>query len=422
MSMNRLTPSAPAVAECLESRTLLSGNVVARVVAGDLVLRGDGAGNNVLIQQDGRAGRFIVRPSDGITTINGRLRAAVLRGARRDIKADLAGGNDVLEIRGGAFRRQVQINGGVGSDIITVQAVDTRRAAIVGAGGNDQINLVDGSVSRAVAINGSAGRDLITADGTDVRGRASIRGAAGSDTFYLSGARFATRPTVDSRRGDRVVTNAVSVRSDFGGGTRGWNAGYSDYPSGQGTQYQLAAGIRPLPTDLGANRGNGFMVSGNNRNRDLFAFLKRRLGRADTLSPNSTYQVRYVIRLASNLTEQQGEDVALKAGAAATEPRGNMRDPRSQLIMNVNKGDQEIGGPAASVAGVIGNGTAQARYRSLDFKHVHTTLVTTNARGELWALVGVDSGFQGMNTIYFQNIDIRLVPVGGGNVSQGGGQ
>jgi hypothetical protein len=38
-------------------------------------------------------------------------------------------------------------------------------------------------------------------------------------------------------------------------------------------------------------------------------------------------------------------------------------------------------------------------------------LVNANASGELWLLVGTDSGFEGTTALYYQRIDVRLVPV-----------
>jgi hypothetical protein len=38
--------------------------------------------------------------------------------------------------------------------------------------------------------------------------------------------------------------------------------------------------------------------------------------------------------------------------------------------------------------------------------------VAANAAGELWLLVGTDSSFEGPTGLYYQEIEVELVPVG----------
>ena len=43
--------------------------------------------------------------------------------------------------------------------------------------------------------------------------------------------------------------------------------------------------------------------------------------------------------------------------------------------------------------------------------HQHTSLVNANSDGELWLLVGTDSGFEALTAIYYQRIDVTLTPI-----------
>jgi hypothetical protein len=43
--------------------------------------------------------------------------------------------------------------------------------------------------------------------------------------------------------------------------------------------------------------------------------------------------------------------------------------------------------------------------------HVHTARLKTDAQGNLWVIVGTDSGFEGTTAVYFQSINVRLVEV-----------
>jgi len=72
-------------------------------------------------------------------------------------------------------------------------------------------------------------------------------------------------------------------------------------------------------------------------------------------------------------------------------------------------------GIAASFAGTIANGvpcdSAPKEFISIQRNHQHKTLVNANSKGELWLLVGTDSGFEGFTSLYYQRIDVTLTPV-----------
>lgn len=152
-------------------------------------------------------------------------------------------------------------------------------------------------------------------------------------------------------------------------------------------------------------------------------FLKRRLTAQDGIIAGQTYRIEYVITLASNAATgcigiggAPGEDVFLKSGASSIEPLAVLQ-PNGWLRMNVDKGESSTGGTAASVAGNIANGIPceQASpffpFAWIQRSHTHTTNVAANSNGELWLLVGTDSGFEGLTRLYYQRIRVRLTPV-----------
>lgn len=216
---------------------------------------------------------------------------------------------------------------------------------------------------------------------------------------------------------------------DFRNGPLGWEAAFSDYPpaTDKGGFYELKAEIRSLPPELGTS-GTGFYIQGNDHADDLFMFLKRRLNSADGIVAGQTYQITFTLVFASSAQSgcvgaggAPGESVWLKAGASPAEPTAQLTpvssDPRvsPHLRMNVDKSDQSQGGIAASVTGNIANGRpcdpSSRPFVSLQRTHQHTSLVNANSRGELWLLVGTDSGFEALTALYYQRIDVSLVPV-----------
>lgn len=221
-----------------------------------------------------------------------------------------------------------------------------------------------------------------------------------------------------------VIAQAVELDYDFRrGSTLGWTAGFADYPPNIGTGYELDAKLRFMPRKLTRVPKRGFYIQGHNRSADLFMFLKRRLTTADGIVAGQTYRIEYVITLASNAPSRcggiggpPGESVFLKAGASSIEPLAVLQ-PNGYLRMNVDKGNQIQSGTAASVAGNIANGIPCEQalpyypFALIQRPHQHTSNVTANANGELWLLVGTDSGFEGLTRLYYQSIRVKLIPV-----------
>lgn len=215
---------------------------------------------------------------------------------------------------------------------------------------------------------------------------------------------------------------SIEFNYNFRTDASGWTAGFADYPPNSGTGFELEAKIRLMPRKLTRLPRFGFYIQGHNRSDDLFMFLKRRLSVADGIIAGRTYQVDFVITLASNAPSgcagiggAPGEAVALKVGASSIEPIAVLQS-NGYLRMNVDKGNQSQGGTAASVAGNIANGipcqmaAPHYPFALIERSHRHTTNVTANSNSELWLLIGTDSGFEGLTRLYYQNIRVKLTP------------
>ena len=215
----------------------------------------------------------------------------------------------------------------------------------------------------------------------------------------------------------------VSISFDFRDGALGWEAGFADYPpaTDKNDLYELRAEIRSLPPELGVS-GNGLYVQGSNRSDDLFMFIKRRLDSSNGIVAGQTYQVNFTLVFAS--ATQSGcvgaggaPDVALMAGATPAEPIAILDNSPlfAWLRMNVGKGGQPYGDLAASLTGSTANGipcgSQPPKYVSIQRNHQHTHLVNANSRGEIWLLLGADSKFEGVTSLYYQRIDVTLTPV-----------
>jgi hypothetical protein len=220
-----------------------------------------------------------------------------------------------------------------------------------------------------------------------------------------------------------AISSSVRLEFDFRYGAQGWESGFVEYaPEMEGMM--LEAGIRPLPSGLGIN-GTGYYLQGMNHSDDLFMFLKRRLGTDDGIVPGQKYRIKFTIGFASNAPSgaagiggAPGESVFLKAGASTVEPEVYLDPDTGYYLMNVDKGSGNgDSGEAASVIGNIANGLSADEidmenppYVSLKRQHEHEYAVTASPDGELWLLVGTDSGFEGLTGIYYQSIAVTLSP------------
>ena len=141
-------------------------------------------------------------------------------------------------------------------------------------------------------------------------------------------------------------------------------------------------------------------------------FMKRKIS---DLSPNTDYTLVFEVELASNAPKglagiggAPGESVFLKAGAASTEPKKVIED--NQYALNVDKGNQNTPGEMAIVLGDIAVSYDTQDYALITRNNTEKTpfIARSNSKGEIWLLVGTDSGFEGTTTVYYTRINVVL--------------
>ena len=201
---------------------------------------------------------------------------------------------------------------------------------------------------------------------------------------------------------------------DFENDAEGWVVEYADLPVDHDQQtFELDHGHRPLPDGL---EGSGIYLQGHNRSADLFMFMKRQI---DGLRPNTTYSVFVSVELATNVPAglagiggSPGESVYVKGGASTVEPKAVEGENR-HLRMNIDKGNQARSGEAMVVVGNLANSEVQGseyRIKTLDNQNMPVTVAIDN-EGRVWLIVGTDSGFEGLSTIYYSYISYTLSAV-----------
>lgn len=204
-----------------------------------------------------------------------------------------------------------------------------------------------------------------------------------------------------------VISPNIIYQSNFKQNQDGWQADIADY-STQQQDIQFESGWSALPSPLDSTR-KSIRVSSMNRSDDLFMFLKKKIS---GLQVNAEYKLVFDIELASayatnsiGIGGSPGGSVYLKAGATATEPTKVLEN--GFYSINLDKGNQATGGKDATLIGNIGAGDDVTSYKLITRSNADAPLtVRTNSQGELWLVVGTDSGYEGLTTLYYSTIKV----------------
>jgi len=202
-----------------------------------------------------------------------------------------------------------------------------------------------------------------------------------------------------------------SITYDFSKEANEWTGDFADYPEGDSVAYELLFKHDYLPDNLNSSGAKkALYISGNNHSDDLFMFIKKKV---IGLRPNATYEVLFNVKFASNaptgsvgIGGSPGESVFLKAGASTVEPKKELQG--GMYIMNIDKGNQEAGGADMVTLGTIGVAATTTQFTQIARYNNSSTgfYVNTDDKGEIWLIVGTDSGFEGTTTLYYTQIDV----------------
>ncbi|HEX6224051.1 MAG TPA: hypothetical protein VFZ52_06555 [Chryseolinea sp.] len=206
--------------------------------------------------------------------------------------------------------------------------------------------------------------------------------------------------------------SVFSVSFDFNESEDGWRADFTDLPSSSDDSafYELKYAYTNLPANLASKKA--IMLSGNNHGDDLFMFMKRKIS---GLAPNTYYTLVFEVEFASNAPQgsldvggSPGESVYLKAGASEIEPVKNVEGDK--YVLNIDKGNQSTPGANAIVLGNIAIPSTVAEYTIITRNNASPSsqpfIAKSNGSGDIWLLIGTDSGFEGTTTLYYTKVNV----------------
>lgn len=179
--------------ENLEPRQLMSGNVLAAVVDGNLVVSGDAAANDIVLTAGTNPGEVLIYSGTSATKVNGQTTPQLFAGVTGNVGLAMHQGNDKVQISALDVAGNLNVDLGVGSDTLTIDNGSGffPPLSLASIGGN--FNVVDpGGVSTVsltnVAITGSAAFSNIlsagnvTADTVTIGKYLTVWGGIGHDT------------------------------------------------------------------------------------------------------------------------------------------------------------------------------------------------------------------------------------------------
>jgi len=199
---------------------------------------------------------------------------------------------------------------------------------------------------------------------------------------------------------------------NFTNDTEGWTGDFADYPNDPGVEdsYELEFSHSALPGPLNSSDG-ALRQSGNNHSDDLFMFVKKKL---TGLEANTDYKIDIEVEIATNVASgsfgvggSPGEGVYIKAGASTKEPMKVLDNSDNHFRMNIDKGNQSQGGADMKLIGDFANGTDLNVYKLKILKTSGPVNVMSDSNGEVWIIVGTDSGFEAITTIYYNRISVK---------------
>lgn len=385
----------------------------------------DFAGNNSSVTLSNlrvRSGLIVNLMGNGNTLLMRKLRVT---GSLR-----LTGGRGIDRIfaRDVIVQRDVYGSGGEDRDVISLRRfkVDGKLNWIDRSGGSS-ISLEQVRIGHDANIRLSNAEDRITILDSRFERSTDLLTFASPDLIRVVGTAFASNPTIIDGAGDDTVEHELFLRWDFAEGDQGWIGDFSDFGfkdrpnDGPPATFSAEKGITPI-RDGGALDGTrGYRLAATNRSDDVFMYLTRRVGREAGVEALANYRAEFTIEFASEdasgLVGTGGapaESVTMKAGGVGYQPVGFNDEITGRWVLNVKKSSQQ--GQTASDddltnVGDISNGSHNVYpdvFRRVVRSVSHANPITSSSDGNLWIIVGTDSGFEGRTTLYYLSITVRL--------------
>ncbi len=214
------------------------------------------------------------------------------------------------------------------------------------------------------------------------------------------------------------INPSLVYETDFASGPDGWEGNFVDLPTQDTDHYELTFShtTLPFPLDSITEGEKALLLKGANRSDDLFMYISRKF---EGLMPNTTYVLSLTMEIAAEhpwgmigIGGAPAESVFLKAGMVNFAPERLVSYDHGYAegyyVLNLDKGNQSEGGRDMKILGNVGF-DGEMGFRLIEVHNSEVPIeATSNANGELWVLIGTDSGFEGTTELYYNRIQLFL--------------
>ncbi len=161
--------------------------------------------------------------------------------------------------------------------------------------------------------------------------------------------------------------------------------------------------------------GNGIFISGNNHSDDLFMGYVKKL---DGFATAAHYHVSVSFKLATDVGSgmigvggSPGENVSVKCGVTSMQPRAVLQG--GDFRLNLDKGNQGVGGADMVIVGNMAK-DEEIRPGEYEFKKLQSEFdVTASDLGEIYLIIGTDSGFEATTSYYLDDVSVTWEKIAG---------
>lgn len=196
---------------------------------------------------------------------------------------------------------------------------------------------------------------------------------------------------------------------NFENDTEGWMTSFLGYSDTNKEAFNFQTGIETIP-DINSN---GLLLSADNPNAQLVMYAQKKLS---GLTPNQDYNLLYIVGLGSNLSSEtncdnfQGKRTEMKVSASVREPKAVLEENLELLDLGTGP-FQRVG-----VVGHKGRSCEATDYAINKLDNIKAPFnapikVKSDANGAVWAVIVLDSSYEGKSTFYLDSVDITATPV-----------
>jgi hypothetical protein len=204
--------------ETLEDRRLMTGDVIAKVAAGSLIVTGDPLSNNIYVRQTASGTFKVWGVKETHTTVNGSATTKSFSGVTGDVRINLGEGVNVVYIGGlasnpGVLPGKLVVTTGDGNDRVYLTNLRNKNADariyVSTNGGNDLVDMQDCNFPGIVTLGMATGADRLNIRYSTV-GKLRVDMGRDDDRVNLRHSEFTRGAYLDGGLGTNLL-NTIDI-------------------------------------------------------------------------------------------------------------------------------------------------------------------------------------------------------------------